>query len=50
MQLPAALSIYSPANRRRLLTVAGLMVVMVAALTGGQNPIFPWDFSTCFRL
>lgn len=32
MQLSAALSIYSPANRRRLLTVAALMVVIVVAL------------------
>ena len=50
MELPAALSIYSPANRRRLLTVAGLMVVLVAALDWWTKPYISLGFLYLFPI
>jgi PAS domain S-box-containing protein len=50
MQLSAALSIYSPANRRRLLIVAGLIVVLVAALDWWIKPYISLGFLYLFPI
>ena len=50
MQLSAALSIYSPANRRRLLIVAGLMVVVIAAIDWWTEPYLSLGFLYLFPI
>jgi PAS domain S-box-containing protein len=50
MQFSAALSIYSPANRRRLLTVAALMVVVVAAIDWWTKPYISLGFLYLFPI
>jgi PAS domain S-box-containing protein len=50
MELSAALSIYSPANRRRLLIVAGLMVLIVAALDWWTKPYISLGFLYLFPI
>jgi len=50
MQLSAALSIYSPANRRRLLIVAALMVGIVAALDWWTKPYISLGFLYLFPI
>ena len=50
MRLSAALSIYSPANRRRLLIVAGLMVVIVAAIDWWTKPYISLGFLYLFPI
>jgi PAS domain S-box-containing protein len=50
MQLSVALSIYSPANRGRLLTVAGLMVAVVAAIDWWTKPYISLGFLYLFPI
>jgi PAS domain S-box-containing protein len=50
MHLSAALSIYSPANRRRLLIVAGLMVFVVAAVDWWTKPYISLGFLYLFPI
>jgi PAS domain S-box-containing protein len=50
MQLSAALSIYSPTNRRRLLTVAGLMVIAIAAFDWWTKPYLSLGFLYLFPI
>jgi PAS domain S-box-containing protein len=50
MPLSAALSIYSPANRRRLLIVAGLMVAVVAAIDWWTKPYISLGFLYLFPI
>jgi PAS domain S-box-containing protein len=50
MHLSAALSIYSPANRRRLLIVAGLMVFVVAGIDWWTKPYISLGFLYLFPI
>ncbi len=50
MQLSAALSIYSPDNRRRLLIATALMVVVVAALDWWTKPYVSLGFLYLFPI
>lgn len=50
VKLSAAISIYSPANRKRLLTVAGIMVVLVAALDWWTKPYISLGFLYLFPI
>jgi PAS domain S-box-containing protein len=50
MQLSAALSIYSPANRRRLLVLALLMVLLVAGLDWWTKPYISLGFLYLFPI
>lgn len=50
VKLSAALSIYSPANRRRLLTVAVVMVALVAALDWWTKPYISLGFLYLFPI
>ncbi len=50
MQLSAALSIYSPVNRRRLLILAAVMVVVVAALDWWTKPYVSLGFLYLFPI
>jgi len=50
MRLSAALSIYSPANRRRLLIVAGVMVVLIAGLDWWTKPYISLGFLYLFPI
>jgi PAS domain S-box-containing protein len=50
MQLSAALSIYTPANRRRLLFAAALMVAAVAAIDWWTKPYISMGFLYLFPI
>lgn len=50
MPLSAALSIYSPANRRRLLFLAALMVIVVAAIDWWTKPYLSLGFLYLFPI
>jgi len=50
MELSAALSIYSPANRRRLLIVAGVMVAVVALIDWWTKPYISMGFLYLFPI
>jgi PAS domain S-box-containing protein len=50
MHFSAALSIYSPANRRRLLIVAGAMVVLVAVIDWWTKPYISMGFLYLFPI
>jgi len=50
MELSAALSIYSPANRRRLLMAAGVMVAVVAMIDWWTKPYISLGFLYLFPI
>jgi PAS domain S-box-containing protein len=50
MDISSALSIYSPANRRRLLSLAALMVIVVAAIDWWTKPYLSLGFLYLFPI